>query len=222
MKFEQPPLHLNDDDDDEEGEAYLNAAYLCADFTHINGDQQPGGHAAATAAAALNASAALTASMTSSADLTAFHSGGGAAPAAPATAAIVPAAGNGDIETGGGGGGGGGAPASAQPAVSLHLQLQPQQQQHIVEQAVLRMVDIISSAVLTKRETTQQLPAPPAAPATAAAAAADADRSGDEPFLEYVRHYLRHTTPAANVELKRLVTQFMHSQPTNGERGELS
>lgn len=208
MKFETPTLHLFD------AVEYLNAAYLCADFAHTNGDHdstlEPSGNTATTAS-------------TFPVPLSVLTENDGLA--TPLPAAALTFCGDGDD---------GSIAAAAAGAATFSASHQPLH----IEEAVLRMVDIISNAVLARREhsCSNELPRGLAhtggghstsnhnghsqsvstSSTMAAAPSDDDDRSGNEPFLEYVRHYLRHTTHANNVELKRLVTQFMHSKPTNG------
>lgn len=171
-----------------DGDEYLNAAYLCADFTHINGELDEGGDSPTfpTPIAVLSSSPVA---------MGADDDGDPAdATAAAASDAAV---------------------AGQHHAIGAHL-----------EEAVLRMVDIISNAVLSRRDNNGTAATGAGAVAAVNGAVSsnvttsspDAeDKSGNEPFLEYVRHYLRHTTLANNMELKRLVTQFMHSNPNSGD-----
>lgn len=207
LKFETPSLHLF------EGVEYLNAAYLCADFAHTNGEHDD------TIDDSPNTNTAFPAPLS-----VLTEDRGAYSPLPSAADGGAAALGNGDGEDG-----------SRETAATVTSAMH--HQQLYIEQAVLRMVDIISNAVLARREHSsdeQQRSTSSTVVAHSnnghsqsvstssttanAATAEDGDRSGNEPFLEYVRDYLRHTTHANNIELKRLVTQFMHSNPTNGDQ----
>lgn len=203
VKFDTPTLHLFD------GAEYLNAAYLCADFAHTNGDHE--------ATLEDSGDADIIASAFP-APLTVLTEDGGVVTSLPAAAPSF--CGDGDDDSI--------AATAAAPTAGATASSASHLQPLHIEEAVMRMVDIISNAVLARQEHSGSghstsnhngLSQSVSTSSTAGAAPSDDDdRSGNEPFLEYVRHYLRHTTHANNVELKRLVTQFMHSKPTNGDR----